>query len=519
MDTTEQEEFDRLRLRNSNGVRIVSTNSLSPDTEYLTLSHRWGSPPGILLSEDTRFLLTEDISSRLLRCPEATVFQHAIHVTRCLGFRYIWVDALCIMQDAEAEKRADIMRMDDIYFNSKLNISASEADPVRGLVFDRNTLLTNPYMTMTKVPRKPEAISLYVFSEESHYRFSPGKPLNNRGWVFQERALSPRIVHFAKDKVFWECWSLKASEVFPVGLPDEGMLYWNSPDFNFDKSIGIDPEIFDEQRIKSRWAELVDAYSLTSLSFAEDRLLAISALAKRFCSAMRMDPSEYLAGMWRAELPESLVWRQHQIPGRSEPTAIGLDLQMRYAPSWSWASLMVPVHIPDLDTYPIIVTTEIVDISLARRSESFFDGTNLCRLRLRGPMCKFRRHLLNGTSWTQISEDTAFEELDIWNDVKSGRSIFVGWDTARRFTGDEFFLLHIGTDEDNVEDDDYIHGLLLRRTMEHGTYMRVGVFKISLWSEYSGSKLENAFKGIFDTLRKEDYLEIDTDGKYTIDVI
>lgn len=518
-DTVEQEDFDRLRLGNANGVRIVSTKSLSPDTEYLTLSHRWGSPPGILLSEDTRFLLTEDISSHLLRCPEATVFQHAVHVTRCLGFRYIWVDALCIIQDAETEKRADIMRMDDIYFNSKLNISASEADLLGGLVFDRNTLLTNPYMTTTKVPRKAEIMSLYVFSVKSHCDFPPGKPLNTRGWVFQERALSPRIVHFTKDKVYWECWSLQASEVFPGGLLDDEDT--SSGDFNFDKSIGIHPEIFDVPQIKCRWGELVGAYSPTSLSFAEDRLLAISALAKRFCSAMRMDPSEYLSGMWRDDLPQSLVWTQSRIPGRSGPAATGIDLQMRYAPSWSWASLMVSVRIPDLYEYTIISTTEIVNIDIARRSENPFDGTNFCRLRLRGPICKFRRHLQNGTSRIQISEDMAFEELEDPDDVQTGRSIMMDWDTARAFTTEEsdFFLLHIGTDEDEGFHGKYIHGLILRRTTEHGTHTRVGVFQISLRSEYSSSKLEDAFKGTFDTLRKGDYLEIDTDGKYTIDVI
>lgn len=521
-DTVEQEDFDRLRLSNSSGVGIVSTKSLSPDTEYLTLSHRWGSPPGILLSEDTRSLLTQDISSHLLRCPEATVFQHAIHVTRCLGFRYIWIDALCIMQDNEAEKEADIMRMDDIYFNSKLNLSASEADPQKGLVFDRNTLLTNPYMTMTEVPGKPEVtMSLYVFSEHSHFMFPLRKPLNTRGWVFQERALSPRIVHFAEDKVFWECWSLNASEVFPEGLPDEGRTYREAGDFNFNKRIGIDPAIFDIRHIKSRWADLVDSYSLTSLSFSEDRLLAISALAKRFCSAMRMDPSEYLAGMWRDELPQSLIWRQHRISGRSGPTTNGLNLEMRYAPSWSWASLMVSVNIPDLDADERIVTTEIVNIDLARRSESLFDGTNFCRLRLRGPICKVRRHLQNGTSWIHISEDTVFEEMDtyIFPSAQKRRSISMYWDTARRFPMDEFFLLQNSTVDNKVNDDVHIEGLILRRATEHGTYTRVGVFDIPLRSGYSSSKLESAFKGTFDTLHKRDYLEIDTDGKYIIDVI
>jgi hypothetical protein len=136
MEEIGPEKFNLLSLENSHNVCIVSTCSLPPKTPYLTLSHRWGSPPSILLTKKTSFLLTEDISPHLLNCSEAAVFQHAIHVTRALGFRYIWIDALCIMQDDGPEKTVEIMHMDEIYFNSMLNISATEGRIHEGLVFD-----------------------------------------------------------------------------------------------------------------------------------------------------------------------------------------------------------------------------------------------------------------------------------------------------------------------------------------------------------------------------------------------
>jgi hypothetical protein len=36
--------------------------------------------------------------------------------------------------------------------------------------------------------------------------------VNKRAWVFQERILSPRIIHFARDQIFWECASLWAAD-------------------------------------------------------------------------------------------------------------------------------------------------------------------------------------------------------------------------------------------------------------------------------------------------------------------
>lgn len=514
LDETGQIDFDRLRLADSNGVRIVSTESLLPDTEYLTLSHRWGNPPGLVLSQETALDLADDMSPHLLKCADATVFQHAIHVTRSLGFRYIWIDALCIVQDDELEKRAEIMRMDDIYFNSKLNISAAEADHSRGLIFDRRHLSTNPCMATVKVPGSHKDISMYVFGEY----FAPtlwGKPLDKRGWVFQERSVSPRIVRFTKDQVFWECWSLTASEVLPKGLPyeEDNSLSYMSGGFDFDKSIGIAQTGAGVQQIKLRWDDLVERYSRTCLTFGEDRLLAISALAKRFCSAMCMDQSEYLAGMWKDDLPLSLTWRQNPIHGRNGPEDIGSNFEMGYAPSWSWASVMVPVTMFGL--VDLVPATEVVDIEVKRRSPNFFDGTHFCQLRLHGPMCKFRRYLQDGTSWIQIADESIFEEVEPL--VEKDKSISMDWDTARKFAADEYFLLNISTlASDQVPRE---VGLILLRTPEKGTYKRVGRFQVPLKCGYTETKLEDAFEGHLDTLNEDDYLDLDSVGKYTINLI
>lgn len=148
---TGHDMFDQLSSEECPGVQISFSRSIPPGTPYATLSHRWGNPPSILLTKRTSLLLEGDISPQLLRSQETAVFRHTIHVTRTLGFRYLWIDALCIMQDDEAEKMMAIMYMDEIYFNSAPNISATEgmseglAFVVHGPRFDKTFVLpANP---------------------------------------------------------------------------------------------------------------------------------------------------------------------------------------------------------------------------------------------------------------------------------------------------------------------------------------------------------------------------------------
>ncbi|KAI3323719.1 hypothetical protein HD806DRAFT_495435 [Xylariaceae sp. AK1471] len=510
-------EFNLLSLEELPQIHIAPSAELPPDTSYLTLSHRWADPPSLLLNKKTLFLLQCDISRHLLECSEAAVFRHAIHVTRGLGFRYIWIDALCIMQDNEAEMTTEIMRMDEIYYNSTLNISASEGQIREGLVFDRTILRVNPCETTVRILESQDMI-LQAFHERWFLRSSES-PLNQRGWVFQEHVLAPRICHFTKDQVFWECSSLEASEVLPQGIPDSPLRYRS----NGVKAIS--PSSL--QQMKQRWYDLVERYSQTSLTFPNDRLLAISAVAKRFCLEMQLDPTQYLAGMWRDDLPLSMLWSQNlqQVMEGIKPTAVNIT-EMKKAPSWSWASLLVstsPVKISSLGA-----TAEVLDVQITRVSQNVFDGTSTCRLRLRGPVCKCRRRVQDGIPWVNIAQHSMFQEFGYF-EFQRGKAIIIEWDTSRiavskllkadgnlsaRFT---YFLLHIASE--NRPDGRIERGIALCRTALRGTYTRIGSFFVPFQSDYPGSELENAFNGRLNTLSADDYFELHHDGKYTIDII
>ncbi|KAK3994829.1 heterokaryon incompatibility protein-domain-containing protein [Cladorrhinum sp. PSN332] len=522
-------DFDLLSLEQSPNVRIVSSKSLPPETAYLTLSHRWGNPPSILLTKDTSFLLQNDITPYLLECNEAAAFRHAIHVTRGLGFRYIWIDALCIMQDDGDEKTEDIIQMDAVYRNSALNISALEGRVSQGLMLSRNLLTTNPCQVTVRLPRLDHDLRLTAFRTEYSLRLTDG-PLNKRGWVFQERALSPRVAHFTENQVFWECHTTEATETLPQGLQD------GRPLSRFYMGTMISSSSSTEQ-LREQWHEVVETYSGTNLTFAGDRLVALSALTKRFCMAMERDPCDYLAGIWKNDLPLSLMWRQlnNKPDGHYNETDGAIAAAATScAPSWSWASLMVPVNCVGHYS-PVVATAEVLDTQLMRISRNYFDGVHFCRLRLRGWLCKFRRHIKDDSAWIHISQNCEFEHNDIWI---PGRIIEMRWDVSRRVVANDlqsavdgsglssstYYMLHIATflgEAGGKEDEDRRKesGIVLWRTAERGTYTRIGGFMMPSRTYYRGSEIEDAFKGNSNALGPDDYLERHSDGKYTIDIL
>ena len=65
-------------------------------------------------------------------------FQDAITVTRYLGFHYIWIDSLCIVQDDNEDWARESAKMSSIYANAVLTIAASAAaDDTYGFLHQR----------------------------------------------------------------------------------------------------------------------------------------------------------------------------------------------------------------------------------------------------------------------------------------------------------------------------------------------------------------------------------------------
>jgi hypothetical protein len=284
------------------------------------------------------------------------------------------------------------------------------------------------------------------------------------------------------------------------------------------------------QEAEDQWHEVVEEYSQTFLTFADDRLRAVSAVAKRLCTALQLAPSDYLAGLWKSQLPLSLLWfqqNQYEDPDTPDPTRIAAEIDL--APSWSWASIMAPIMCVMRDN--LAATAEVLDVQIARISPNLFDGAEpgSCRLRLSGFICKIDRCIRNGAFRISVAGQHAeFHEFNSY-DFQKGRAIILEWDVARREVAgwlETFgngpspaasFLFHIA--HGNNVDVPTERGLILRRTTERGRYARVGAFLIPSSTEYGGSELDDALSGRLKTLAADDYLELDQNGKATIELV
>jgi len=339
---------------------IPKTGGSSADVRYLTLSHRWGVGKPLSLVAANQDELGQEINPHHL----SRTFRDAIHVTRQIGLRYLWIDSLCILQDSKEDWERESAIMGEIYSNSQCNIVAMA--PEDGLFFDRSPYLIRS--TPVSVQWMGEPAKDFVLIMKSCIRLDNAAqvPIFRRGWILQEQLLSPRALLFTKEQVFWECCHLEASEAHPHGMPpsDRRRLgYYPEQDgFGLSRlglkrfiSTGRSADMGNRSNlsrklgeIRSRsyqkgmgdrderwyiWREIVEDFTGRDLTVKSDRLVALSgiasALSTRFGSA-----AQYIYGLWIWRSSDlvlaELMW--HVYSGRARRP-------LGRAPTWSWGSV------------------------------------------------------------------------------------------------------------------------------------------------------------------------------------
>jgi len=345
---------------------FIYESSPGEKAEYLVLSHCWGDtklhPPPLKLLRSNLTSRKEFIS--LSELP--LTFLETVLLTRALGFRYVWIDSLCIVQDDASDWEREAARMADVYRLATLTISADGAsNSGEGLlapVGENRRSRSVELRTETGVPffaRKTsfmadrETTTVHMIAEEGPDITSSTRnaPLRTRGWTFQEWVLSSRIVHFTKGELLWECNTHRGCEcqvndvgsLRPPQTPEESQRFSTGIQSRRDrfKALydGVVSSAHDDQDSRG-WAEVITEFTKRQLTFDKDRLPATSGLAGLMSSRAGVTPEEYMAGHWKAQLPGSLLWYANW---RSEPGAETAQVLRHcprsYAPSWSWASI------------------------------------------------------------------------------------------------------------------------------------------------------------------------------------
>jgi hypothetical protein len=197
-------------------VNLVLTDQMEPKTEYLALSHCWGKDMLFKLLCDNLESCYNNIDYKNL----STNLQDAIFVTQSLGYSYIWIDSLCIVQDSTADWKKEAKRMGSVYSGAVCTISSTgSASSMGGCFKKRDILNLKPCKIAVSSPDSVLPAWLYAQQDDvfDFERYVDKSPLNTRAWVLQERLLSRRIIHFGSGMIYWECCRRSASELVPQG--------------------------------------------------------------------------------------------------------------------------------------------------------------------------------------------------------------------------------------------------------------------------------------------------------------
>ncbi|KAH7128775.1 heterokaryon incompatibility protein-domain-containing protein [Dendryphion nanum] len=330
------------------GIRLSQPQNIS--APYICLSYCWGIAAGTITTTQ------ENVDDHLRHIPWNNLpilFQDAIRICRALKIRYLWIDALCIIQNSTADWEIESARMASIYSQSFLTIAASSCpNPKTGLFGDRWTNFES------RVPRAPKPrFPIGTITTESdgyfvhvrpqlhlaHERFQDSAsasehkidaPLLTRAWVLQERLLPSRIIHIHSEELVWECKSGLRCE---CGVLDELHLSKNRvPRTHSElwlKSSLADAELSqDLNKLSGVWTKLVAEFSALHITYDSDRLPALSGLAAQLDGPVL---GKYFAGVWTQCIAPCLLWEIVNIP-RKFPKR---PLYQPNAPSWSWASV------------------------------------------------------------------------------------------------------------------------------------------------------------------------------------
>ncbi|KAJ4002780.1 hypothetical protein NW752_009434 [Fusarium irregulare] len=373
--------------------KLISPDRDLLDLEYLILSYAWG--PVANFAKTTSSNLQVMHQSLPWDALPKTV-RDAVLLTRRLGIRYLWVDALCILQSEGCDDTEHIKdwsyeaeRFGHYYQNALLTISATGAmSSHEGLFLPRSDLVSSP--KSVKVQHIDLTLRSFVPSWKSEMRFPP---LASRGWALQERFLSKRILHFGPNLILWECQELRASELDPTGLdprgPDERQGFSSSNFLSIFQTLNN--EDIPLNRLMDQWMKFISVYSRAEFSCYSDRLPALSGIATIIQKRIKQ---RYIAGLWEPVFTLGLMW----VSGKPTETKKRETCEQQLnVPSWSWASNKHRVFFTDPISWKTMC--QIVECDVKSKGSETSGQLLSWRLRLWGSFSKldlsqmgFERH-------------------------------------------------------------------------------------------------------------------------------
>ncbi|KAI6342350.1 hypothetical protein MCOR07_009990 [Pyricularia oryzae] len=391
---------------------IPAEECKDPLGPYAALSYIWGGQQSIRLSSDTIASFRQGISGTLL----PKTFREAIQVCQHFSIRYLWIDALCILQDSHEDWLSEAAKMDKVYAHSHLTIAAAAShNPADGLFRNRDPVFVSP----ADNPIAVDITGVYEYWSDDEVFRDQGSShdqqklamfyavpkddgilpssLTQRGWCLQERLLSPRLLGFGQNQIYWECTQTSAVE---TGCPART---WPKTATSDLKARFRNPgeESFLEMEDEGKrdpyllWGEIVEMYCKTRLTKQTDRLVALSGLVKAYSTYIN---DTYVGGMWKKSLESELMWfKEHGIGEAASSTDY-------ICPSFLWASASLPCNLgiePRVKPrYPLLF--DVVDLQLVYATKDATGGVTGGHMDVRGTVVEVRLSAGTYKGWDAI---------------------------------------------------------------------------------------------------------------------
>ena len=206
--------MDLFRVIDIRDQSILELNDVHlAEFQFIALSYVWGTTPTVRLMKATRPDLQRFRALRKLHLPRAIA--DSMSLAELLGFRDLWVDTICIIQDSPVDQGYQIGKMTTVF--SLAVIAASVENSSAGLPGLRSpTQLYEQKAIMVVPPSETHAGLSLMNTLRSHIRhwdqyFTRGQEnadfskWSQRALKLQERALSGRILVFTDEEVFRSC--------------------------------------------------------------------------------------------------------------------------------------------------------------------------------------------------------------------------------------------------------------------------------------------------------------------------
>ena len=293
------------------------------------------------------------------------IFREAVRITRHLGFQYLWIDSLCIIQDSSLDWETEASMMSTVYSDAICNIaflfppgeeSPRHRDDPRTITPCIVRRATSEVCGSYIVP-----IRYSLVDDEPVYDdwfLATTWPWSTRAWTFQEHILSPRTIFYGHQNIMWECTETFCDELLGIWVPNmiiklrsyrEKTLRQRFLSGSHRPSSSSSPI----SAYLEPWQDLIHDYRSRELTNPSDRNIAFAGVAEAFQREHRLT---YLAGSWAESLPFDILWyTRHnrfwidiKMNARTSYTEAPIQESVAaIVPSWSWFSQ--PIFWPGID--------------------------------------------------------------------------------------------------------------------------------------------------------------------------